>query len=168
MTFACDIQPEHNLSKIWAPKARAHFLGVWNMYFAKCVFPVIFHQIDIRTSASVASVVSNDTRADETTVAYATVRPLRCTPAHNVALTTSQYTRNLSVLSIYLKISQIRLNSNPVISTIFNQSTETSILLICNIYSFTVWSFRTLGQRLHTKVPRTKWCINIPKYLRFV
>ena len=37
-----------------------------------------FPQIDIRTSASV---VSNDTRVDEATVAYATVRPLRCTPA---------------------------------------------------------------------------------------
>ena len=36
-----------------------------------------FCQINIRTSASV---VWNDTRADETTVAYATVRPLRCTP----------------------------------------------------------------------------------------
>ena len=36
-----------------------------------------FIQIYIRTSASV---VENDTRADETTVAYANVRPLRCTP----------------------------------------------------------------------------------------
>ena len=35
------------------------------------------HQNDIRISASVAL---SDTRADETTVAYATVRPLRCTP----------------------------------------------------------------------------------------
>ena len=53
------------------------------MYFAKYVFPIISHQIDIRTSASV---VSNDTRADETTVAYATVRPLRCTPVYYIFL----------------------------------------------------------------------------------
>ena len=40
-----------------------------------------FHQNDIRTSASVAL---SDTRADETVVAYATVRPLRCTPDDKV------------------------------------------------------------------------------------
>ena len=38
--------------------------------------------------------------------------------------------------------------------------TDTSTLHICNIYSFTVWSFRTLEQRLHTKMPRTNNCIS--------
>ena len=36
--------------------------------------------------------------------------------------------------------------------------TDTSTLHICNIYSVTVWSFRTLGQSLHTKIPRTNYC----------
>ena len=39
-----------------------------------------YHQGDIRFSANV---VKNDIRADETTVANATVRPLRCTPVTN-------------------------------------------------------------------------------------
>ena len=29
-------------------------------------------------------------------------------------------------------------------------------------------SLRNLEQRIHTKVPRTKWCMNIPKYLKYV
>ena len=38
---------------------------------------------------------------------------------HNVVLTTSQYTRTVSVLYTHLKISHIRLSSDPVISTFF-------------------------------------------------
>ena len=139
---------------------------------------------------------------------------------HNVVLTTSRYTRNLSVcpcpdrryfdhffldqsktktlhsaiysffhfvkfqnprskglhtqvprtkccliIPEYLKFIQVQ---TPIISTFLVDQTEASTLHICNIYSFTGWSFRTQGQRLHTKVPRTKCCINIPKYPKFV
>ena len=56
------------------------------------------------------------------------------------------------------QISQNRLSSDPVISTILVDETETSTLHICNIYYFTVWSFKTLG-RLHIKAPRIKWCM---------
>ena len=87
---------------------------------------------------------------------------------HNVVLTTSQYTRNVSVLYTNLKISHICLSSDPVISTFFIHQIETSTLHICNIYSVNVGSFRTLGQRIHTKVPRTRCCTNFPKYLKIL
>ena len=88
---------------------------------------------------------------------------------HYVILSTSQYMRNLSVLYKYPKISQIRLSSNPCnFNILLVDQTRTTMLHICNIYSFTVWSIRSLRQRLHTKVPRTKCCINIQKYRKFV
>ena len=43
-----------------------------------------------------------------------------------------------------------------------NDYTETPIYNIFNMYSFTVWSFITLGQRLHTYVSLTKYCLNTP------
>ena len=43
---------------------------------------------------------------------FLTPLPLHTRP-HNLVLTASQYTRNLSVRCKYLKISQIRLSSNP-------------------------------------------------------
>ena len=87
---------------------------------------------------------------------------------HNVVLATSQYTRNVSVLYTNLKISHICLSSDPVISTFFIYQIETSTLRICNIYSVNVGSFRTLGQMIHTKVPRTRCCTNFPKYLKIL
>ena len=87
---------------------------------------------------------------------------------HNVVLTTSHYTRNFSVMYKNIKISHIYLSSHPVISTFFIYQTEISTLHICNIYSVPVGSFRTLGQRLYTKKPRTRCCTNITKYLKIV
>ena len=88
-----------------------------------------------------------------------------CRCSYIFVLTTSQYTRNVSVIYKNLKISHICLSSDPVISI---YQTETSTLHICNIYSVPVGSFRTLGQRLYTKVPRTKCGTIIPKYLTIV
>ena len=81
---------------------------------------------------------------------------------HNVFLTTSQYTRNLSVLYKCPAIS----NSSKFFTMQFRHfvidQTETSTLHIYNIYSSIVWRSRTRGQKLHTKVPRTK---KLYKYL---
>ena len=66
------------------------------MYFAKCVFPIIFNQIDIRTSASV---VSNDTRADEATAkVHPCVADIMCIryEIHTPALT--YFAENILVL----------------------------------------------------------------------
>ena len=85
---------------------------------------------------------------------FLTPLPLHIRP-HNIVLTTSQFTRNLSVLYKYPKIYQIRLSSDPIISKSFCRLKKSSTLHIYNIFSFTVWSFRTLGPMLHTKVPWT-------------
>ena len=65
---------------------------------------VYFYQNDIRTSASVAL---SDTRADETTVAYATVRPLRCTP-DSVTLKITGPAENLLARHLMLNIRHYR------------------------------------------------------------
>ena len=99
---------------------------------------------------------------------FFTPLPLHIRP-HNVVITTSQYTHNLFLT---VKMSQYISNSSKFSTMQLRHfvidQTETSTLHICNIYSFPVISSRTLGQRFHTKVPRTKCCMNISKYLKFV
>ena len=60
----------------------------------------------------------------------------------NAVFTTSQYTRNLSCCTNIPKY------------------------LLCLSLNPRYFNISTLGQRLHTKVPRTKCCINISKYLK--
>ena len=68
---------------------------------------------------------------------FLTPLPLHIRP-HNIVLTTSQFTRNLSVLYKYPKIYQIRLSSDPIISKSFCRLKKSSTLHIYNIFSFTV------------------------------
>ena len=66
----------------------------------------------------------------------------------------------------YLKLVYVQ---TPVISTFFDWlNWNFDVAHLQYIYLFTVWSFRTLGQRLKTKEPRTNCCINISKYIKFV
>ena len=69
-TFACDIQFENNVFNASAEGASAIFIGI-NKCFFLCGFP----NIVIHTSATV---VTNESRTDETTVAYAAVKVHPC------------------------------------------------------------------------------------------
>ena len=77
--------------------------------------------------------------------------PLHFRP-QNVVLTMSRYKRNLSFLCSMLR--------PPYFWQFLVDQTETSTLQIYNLDSFTVWRFRTLGKRLHPKMPRTNYCIS--------
>ena len=82
---------------------------------------------------------------------FLTPLPLHLGP-HNVVLTTSQYTRNFSVLFKYPKFFPRKYDI--ILSIKLKQRRWT--FAIYNL-SLTVISCETLGQRHHTKVPRTKF-----------
>ena len=82
---------------------------------------------------------------------------------HNVTL----YALSFCDVWISQNISNLKFRP-PLFQKTSVDQTETSTLHRCNIYAVTVWSFRTIEQRLHTNVPWIKCCINIPKYLKFV
>ena len=79
--------------------------------------------------------------------------------SHNVFLTTSFSHRcpDIFVHTTYssqlhnIRVIFLCCKNSTNIPKYLNQ-TETSTLHTCNIYSVTMWRFRTLGQRLHTKV----------------
>ena len=75
---------------------------------------------------------------------------------HNVVLTPPQYMRNLSVLYICPKISQIRLSSVPCNFNILESIKLKPRRCTSAIYILSL--SEVSEQRLHTKVPRTNYC----------
>ena len=74
----------------------------YNVLLTTCLSQRLSHNVFLKTSFS-QRICHN---------VFPTPLPLHIRP-HNVVLTASQYTRNLSVLYLYPKISQICLSSDP-------------------------------------------------------